>query len=70
VRKKLKYGTHTYADGGRVELYEKPKLKPHVPPRVEDPIAPQGPPGGDQTPGAKGTYPMPGSKKKKKKKGK
>lgn len=66
MRKKLKYGTHKYADGGKVELYEKPKMKPHVPPRVKDPIAEKvtGPPGGDQTPGAKGTYPMPKAKKR------
>lgn len=64
MKGKLKYGVHKYDDGGKVELYEKPKMKPHVPPRVEDPIKPKGPPGGNQTPGAKGTYPMPKKKKK------
>lgn len=49
------------ADGGKVK---KTPLKPHVPPKVEDPIKPKGPPGGPHTPGAKGTYPMPGEKKK------
>lgn len=65
MRKKLKYGVHKYADGGKVELYEKPKLK-YTPEKVKDPIAEKvvAPPGGDQTPGAKGTYPVPKAKKK------
>lgn len=63
---------HKYGNGGQVKVHfadggvvKKPKLKPHVPPKVEDPIK-TAPPGGDQTPGAKGTYPMPKKRKAKK----
>jgi hypothetical protein len=47
------------ADGGKIEM------KPHVPAKVKDPIKEKMkgvPPGGSQTPGAKGTYPMPKKK--------
>jgi len=50
MRIKHKYGCNL-ADGG---LIEKPKMKPHVPPRVTSPILENaGDPGGPQTPGAK-----------------
>ena len=55
-RKKLNYGcVKGYADGGKVELYEKPKMKPHVPAKVVDPIASKvkSSPGGPHTPGEK-----------------
>lgn len=42
------------------------KMKPHVPEKVKDPIKPKAPPGGNQTPGAKGTYKVPPKPKKKK----
>ena len=56
MKGKLKYGMHEYADGGKVDLYEKPKLKKPPLPKVKDPIK-KGSPGGPHTPGAKGTYP-------------
>lgn len=33
-------------------MADKPKMKPHIPPRIKDPI-PKGDPGGPHTPGAK-----------------
>lgn len=46
-------------DGGKV------KMKPHVPERRKSPILEKaGSPGGSQTPGEKGTYPMPKKPKK------
>lgn len=39
MRIKHKYGCHNaMADGGKVEKPEKPKMKPHVPAKIVDPI--------------------------------
>lgn len=58
---------HTYANASQVKCYSdggKVKMKPHVPPRVKDPIKEKmkSSPGGPMTPGEKGTYPMPKKK--------
>jgi hypothetical protein len=59
----MKPRVHKYANGGKVTAKKKP-MKPHIPPRVKDPISSENP-GGPDTPGAKGTYPMPKPRKKK-----
>ena len=60
----MKPKVHKYANGGKVtkKKSKKKPMKPHVPPKVVDPIK-TGSPGGPHTPGAKGTYPMPKDKK-------